>query len=50
LPPLAEKVRNLDARQMDAVCEYAKITHRLIRRPHSPLSRARPGRAAIGDA
>lgn len=37
LPPLAAKVRNLAAQQMDAICEYIKLTHRLIRPPHRQL-------------
>lgn len=33
---LAAKIRNLNEQQMDAICEYIKITHRLIRRPSRP--------------
>jgi hypothetical protein len=29
---LATKVRQLSAKQMDALCEYITITHRLIRK------------------
>jgi hypothetical protein len=30
---LAGKIRRLDEEQVDAICEYIKITHRLIRKP-----------------
>jgi len=30
---LAGKIRRLNDQQMDAICEYIKITHRLIRKP-----------------
>jgi hypothetical protein len=32
-PHLALNVRRLGDEQMDAICEYVKITHRLIRQP-----------------
>ena len=33
---LATKIRKLSDQQIDAICEYVKITHRLIRRPQRP--------------
>jgi hypothetical protein len=33
---LAAKTRKLSDQQIDAICEYIKITHRLIRRPQRP--------------
>ena len=33
---LAAKTRKLNDQQMDAICEYIKITHRLIRRQSRP--------------
>jgi hypothetical protein len=35
-PALAAKVRKFDDPQLDAICEYVKITHRLIRKPRRP--------------
>ena len=33
---LAKKIRTFDDRQIDSVCEYIKLTHRLIRKPERP--------------
>jgi len=32
-PVLAARVRNMNAKQIGAVCEYVKITRQLIRKP-----------------
>lgn len=33
MPVLAAKIRNMSAERIDGICEYVKITHRLIRKP-----------------